>query len=225
MINLTINSVENIKEFPKLKKELKEAFIIIQKVLKNQYLKYDLTPLNKIKIILKKDGGKTFYHDHIINRHIVLSIIKNKVIFFYPRKKSKYLTPIKGLLLTPKQYFESVLIHEYTHAVQELILKTNFSEIETTNNQIYHLKIYYPNLFKKLKKIKKNKYKRGDIVSAKKWRIKEGKILKTKILHYGRHYDINTYKFYNKFYDIKNYPREIIKNVPEKEIKKLKKDY
>lgn len=71
----------------------------------------------------------------------------------YRRTRARFSTPRGGLLLPTRVLATTILIHEYTHALQHGVCgtpKRRFSEVETTGNEIEYIRRAAPEAFARL---------------------------------------------------------------------------
>ncbi len=112
-----------------------------------------------VPVVWRRGRGRSAFYPRACKGHdgphIVLRIPPGAVARWntYLRVRARWTTPPGGIELPIDVLMTTVLIHEFTHAVQHGVCghdKRKFSEVETTENEIEFMRVHAPSAYAQL---------------------------------------------------------------------------
>ncbi|MBL9140959.1 MAG: hypothetical protein JNK53_03750 [Phycisphaerae bacterium] len=112
-----------------------------------------------VPVCWRRGGGRSAFYPRACRGHavphIVLRVPKGAFARWntYQRVRARWTTPRGGIELPIDLLMTTVLIHEYTHALQHGTCggtKRRYSEVETTENEIEFIRLHAPTAFAQL---------------------------------------------------------------------------
>jgi len=141
------------EELPIYKKALANAFDYIRD-------KYPTLCFCGLKINLSSYIGQSHFR-HCDKRGWSIKVHNRYKLYLYDRKNCGLKHPKGGITVSLELEATITLIHELTHYAQGVLGKRMYNEIDTTKNSIEYLKMYHPDIHRKLIKTNKPKVVRA----------------------------------------------------------------